>query len=95
LVVTDAPRCQMLPQLRLFTNECHMKQSDLFTGVIDPMTTPRGRGRPLHQKSEQIAERVEALRGAGYGERAIAINVGLAPGTLRKYYTRRRRRPAA
>lgn len=55
----------------------------------DPWTPPRDpRGRKSHRPSPQGREKVAVLRGGGATEEEIALQLGLDPKTLRKYYSR-------
>jgi len=44
------------------------------------------RGRTAYKPDPQVAERVAILRAAGFGVGEIAVAIGVAPGTLRKYF---------
>jgi hypothetical protein len=50
------------------------------------MTSPRPRGRPPHQSSEQNRKTVEAMAGFGIPQHDIARVIGITAETLRTHY---------
>ena len=50
------------------------------------MTSPRPRGRPQHQPTEQARKTVEAMAGFGVPQLDIARLIGVSPETLRLHY---------
>jgi hypothetical protein len=50
------------------------------------MTSPRARGRPPHQPTEQARKTVEAMAGFGIPQFDIARMIGISAETLRLHY---------
>lgn len=47
----------------------------------------RGRGRPAHKKTEELARQVEVMAGFGITQDAIAEILGVSEKTLQNYYS--------